>query len=155
MGWTRTFCGRMGKASAAIAAVFAAFGAPTEARAQLNKATLSYRCMVNGVAAELVAAVEMYGITKPPGGWRATYIWGVIATPGTRIFYGGRFVVPQLRRGYAFTGEAAYAQFIGIGTSERFYVKFEPRGDRLTLIANPQMPPQQQVRTDCQLVGIE
>lgn len=120
------------------------------AQAQVASVSLGYECNVGGTRAELLVGVEFYGRTQPPGGWRATYVWGVIMTPGSRIFYGGQMATSATS--YVFTGEANYGEFTDLRTGDRFIVQFAPNNDQLTLIVNPLGP--QTTQVNCQLVGV-
>ncbi len=134
----------------AVAAFVAALASHGAAEAQVTRIDLGYRCDVGGAPGELVASVEIYGLTEPPGGWRATYVWGVIMTPGSRTFYGG--LLSTQTAAYAFTGEAGYAEFTDLTRGGSFYVQVAPQGDNLTLVVDPQAP--QTTAVECRLVGL-
>lgn|GEM_PF-3236419 len=135
---------------AILVAIAALAGSFRPAHAQVQTANLLYECQIGGMPATLQAGVELMGRTKPPGGWRATYVWGVIMSPGARVYYGGQGITPTTR--YVFTGELSHAEFTDLGTGDSFYVQFIPNRDQLTLIANPQGP--MPVQIPCQLKAI-
>lgn len=129
---------------AALSAMVASSGAASAQTVQVN---VGYRCDVAGAPGELLAGVELMSATRPPGGFRATYVWGVILTPGSRVIYGGEMRTRVAR--YVFVGEGAYAEFTDLETGYSFIVEFVSAGDDLVLIVNPFGP--QTYRIPCEL----
>ena len=100
--------------------------------------TVSYVCMIEGVPAQLTAqvqAVNRAGLYVDGAGLFADSF----ATGEVSYYYAGTLVSETGGR-YSFQGENQFADFVDLDTNNRFRVQFDPQGQTLQMIVNPQGP---------------
>jgi hypothetical protein len=100
-------------------------------------AVVTYICNIEGAQAQLTAqvqAVNSAGVFLDPAGG----FGGSIATGDVNYFYQGSLVSQTGR--YSFTGTNQYADFVDLGSNDRFRVQLIVQGQMMLMIINPQGP---------------
>ena len=119
-----------------IATVAAACVLAFPAAAQ-NVTTVRYTCNIEGAPAQLTAQVQtVQGADVYQNG--SGGFGGAAGNGSVNYFYQGTLVSASSR--YTFTGTNQYADFVDLGSNERFRVQMIVQGQMLELIINPQGP---------------
>jgi hypothetical protein len=103
---------------------------------QSDMARFYFDCDLQGLTGQLEMDIEVIsstGITWGPG--PDPQITGVIGTGEYLIYTEGELNSPT--GSYGFSGENQYADFWGVGTSERFLVEWVEESNGITMIVNP------------------